>query len=533
MSEQPFTWTSYRDNSARPIRIRSREAELFCDTVPYPVCLWRRRCSECLHSEHVTRPTTVAESSDYHDPDDENNYEEGREMTEIPLCIYCAIACRDNEVTAVERAFQRIDLANKYPELKAITASAMDQTQLGGDSSMDIPPLSPISALDESSSEAKSMGVIDSVLPGDTIAKLHVRRSRQDPRFAELEGVVPLDSSVQISIDSDHPFHTHTRAQACCTPRHPPSPARRPLPWLRSRNQAGEEKEKTEQQERPASVLDAHFLPCCIKTSGWSHVGEIFTDKPGSNEADIVLGVNFHVHRLTDSVGRDFHVRRIPARDPRGLGLGPEPADIESSDRTVLEEFRLPPPPVERVPATTDEAPRQPSSRLAEEENDDSSTTDTETSILDANANTKAGLNHDTAGPEKKSEGAKGKSVVWDPTVAGGETESDGSDITNSEGESSSHESYEREPDADYYPPRKPPSQGGDPRKRGSLTSPPPTPTQPEEYLESYATAADKKGQRDKNDETRLASLAMPGRWRGRRIGRGRGAVCPRCGHRE
>ncbi|KAI0548128.1 hypothetical protein F4679DRAFT_597027 [Xylaria curta] len=451
--------------------------------------------------------------AEYHDHEDDvtnacTKESKGREMAKIPLCIYCY---RD---TALEKAF---DL---YPESKATTGS---QTQLGGDSSMDIPPSSPVSALDE---EAKSIGVIDSILPGETIAKLHIRRWRQDPRFAELEGVVPLDSAVQISItDSDHPFpfhntHTHTHTS---TPQHPPPyPARRPLPWLRSRNQAGEEG-KTE-QERPASVLDAHFLsPCCIKRTGtgWSHIGdEILTDY--EPEADIVLGVNVHVHRLTSS---DF---RVPAK---GLEFSPEPvADIERP--ALEEEFRLPPPPLERVP---DEA------SLAEEENNDSSTTDT----LDANANTKAGPpNHDTE--KKSSEGGKGKgkSVVWDATVARGETESDSpSNNTNLESESErSHESELDDAEDYYYPPPPsskplpPPPQQGDPRKkRGSLlTSPPPPPTptqQSEEYLESYTTAADKK-----KDETRLASLAMPGRWRGRRIGRGRGrkgVVCPRCGHRE
>ncbi|KAI0855131.1 hypothetical protein F4860DRAFT_521943 [Xylaria cubensis] len=544
----------------------------------------------------------MAELGDYHHHEDEgndvanlctkvsNNYEEeGRGMTEIPSCIYCAIACRDNNDTTQEKAFQRIDLANRPPALEEATAAAVtNQTQLGGDSSMDIPPLSPIYALDEGGGgEAKGMGVMDSVLPGDTIARLHVRRSRQDPRFAELEGVVPFDSAaaVQISIDLGHrhPSHTHTRTrirtQACSsTTRHPspPSPtrSRRPLPWLlRSRNQEGEEREREEaleqqQEERPVSVLDAHFLPCYIKRTGSSHVGdEIITDeRPDSNdEADIVLGVNVHVHRLTDSVvrSRDLRVPRKPAQGPRGLRFDPEPepepADIEHPDRkAALEEFRLPPPPVEQVPPTTktDEAARQPTSRLAEE-NSDSSTIDTETSIpADANTNTKAGPNH-TASPKKKPEGGKGKSVVWDPTVARGEEteESDGSDNDNtnpdSESESSSsHESYERGNEqlaTDYYyyhpPSSKPPPQG-DPRKRGSLISPPPTPAQSEEYLELYTAAAaatttttDKKDhQRDKNDgdETRLASLAMPGRWRGRRIGRGRrGAVCSRCGHRE
>ncbi|TRX91196.1 hypothetical protein FHL15_007984 [Xylaria flabelliformis] len=538
----------------------------------------------------------MAELGDYHDHEDEdndvanpytkesNNYEEeGRGMAEIPLCIYCAIACRDNNDTPQEKAFQRIDLANRPPALEVAAASAVtNQTQLGGDSSMDMPPLSPISALDEGNGgEAKGMGVMDSMLPGDTIARLHVRRSRQDPRFAELEGVVPFDSTtaVQISIDLDHhhPFHTHThtrtRTQACSsTTRHPPPPSparRRPLPWLlRSRNQEGEEKEREkaleqQQEERPASVLDAHFLPCYIKRPGSSHVGgEIITDEmfDSNDEADIVLGVNVHVHRLTDSVGggRDFRVRRKPAQGPRELRFDPEPepADIEQPDRrATLEEFRLPPPPVEQVPATTetDDAARQPTSRLAEESSD-SSITDTETSIpADANTNTKAGPNHDTASPGKKPEGGKGKSVVWDPTVARGEEteESDGSDNDNtnpeSEGESSSsHESYERGNEqlaTDYYyyqPPSSKPPPRGDPRKREGLISPPPTPAQSEEYLELYTAAAattDKKDhQRDKNDgdEARLASLAMPGRWRGRSIGRGRkGVVCSRCGHRE
>ncbi|KAI1754144.1 hypothetical protein F4782DRAFT_493399 [Xylaria castorea] len=166
-------------------------------------------------------------------------------MIEIPLCVYCAIACQDNDDITLERTFQRIGLASRQLEWEA--AAAMNQTQFGGDSSMDIPPSSPIPPLGEDGGEAKSMGRMNSLLPGETIARLHIRRSRQNPRFAELEGVVPMDSAVRISIDVDHPFHTPTHSHTQTRiPRH--SLARRPLPWLRSQNQAGEEKKKNAEQ---------------------------------------------------------------------------------------------------------------------------------------------------------------------------------------------------------------------------------------------------------------------------------------------
>ncbi|KAI0441696.1 hypothetical protein F4803DRAFT_522249 [Xylaria telfairii] len=132
--------------------------------------------------------------------------------------------------------------------------------------------------------------------------------------------------------------------------------------------------------------------------------------------------------------------------------------------------------------------------------------------------------------PSKKAEG-KGKSVAWDSTVARGETESDPDPDPQSE---SSHESYEREP-ADYYTTQRDPALGGggDPRKRRTPTSPirNETPAQSKEFINLLYPPDEP----DKREESRLASLAMPGRRRGRYVGRGRGRglACSQCGHRE
>ncbi|KAI0452216.1 hypothetical protein F5B21DRAFT_527214 [Xylaria acuta] len=534
MSEQPFTWTSCRHPSDSPLRVLSHEAQLVCDAVPNAavcwVCgdifyqgdgylslgrsLWHWGCYRCLLCADITRPRAW-DSDNYHDHDDENHdvvtrengldsgtrasrCEEGRETIEVPLCVYCTIACEhDNSATPPKKALDSIEFRPVWQATNAM----MNQTQLGGDSSMDIPPSSPIPHLDEDGGETTG---ISSILPGETIARIHIRRSRQDPRFAELDGIVPLDSAVQmqISTDLDHPFHTHTHTPQ----RPPPALVRRPLPWLRQRNQ--EEKE-----ERPASVLDAHFLPCCNeKTARSSHAGELLVCEPGLTEGDIRLGVNFHVHRLTDLVGREFHIKRITTQDPAGPVIGLEPIDVE---RMTPAEIRSSPQPAERGLAATDEAPKLLTPTLPGEE-DEHSSIDTEIDIAKAhthNTNTKAELNNDTIA-EKKPEG-KGKSVAWDSTVAGGE-----SDPASDPGSESSHESYEREL-ADYYIPRNPPRRdGGDPLKRPPASILRETPAQSKEYLELYEP--------DKRDETRLASLAMPGRQRGRRVGR---KVCSKCGH--
>ncbi|KAI8951638.1 hypothetical protein F4801DRAFT_277746 [Xylaria longipes] len=436
-----------------------------------------------------------------------SRYEEGREIIEVPLCVFYAMARENDDDTALSR--KRIEVANGRP---VTTIAPAGTNQLGGDSSMDIPLSSPIPPLDEDGDETTIRG---SIRPGETIAKLHIRRSRRDPRFAELEGVIPLDSAVQISMDLDHPFHTHTHMPTPSRP--PPAPARRRLPWLRSRNQNEEEEE--EEKERPASVLDAHFPLCCVEKTARSYVGETLADEPRLTEANIMLDVNFHVHRLTNLVGRDSHGKGITGvQDP---GFDPEPADTESLESTTLAEPRLSPPPVGPALATTGETPMLLPSRLTEEEDKHSSTdTDADTDTADTNThstNTKAEPSNDTIS-EKKPE-AKGKSVAWDSTVTRGETESD----PDPESESS-HESYEREPD--YYTQRTTP--WGDPRKRPPTSVQRETPAQSKGYIDLYHP--DEMGKRD---DTPLASLAMPGRRHDRRVGRGRGAVCSKCGHWE
>lgn len=297
MREQPFTWIPGQHGSDSPPRIVGRETQLIYNTTHDPANywvygnivsheddhrslgrnLWHRGRYVCLlcgaradvtgrsdeylahynQNHHVTTTDNLCGSGAR-----ASGYEEGRETIKIPLCIHYSLACEDDDdaATLLGKAVESIDA-------RPATSGTMNQTPFGGDSSMDMKPSSPIPSFDEDGGGATGISSTDSILPGETIARLHIRRSKQDPRFAELEGVIPLDSTMQMQMQiSMDPFLSHTYKQTHALQR-PPIPMRRPLPWLRSRNQQKEDK------ERPASILDAHFVPCCIGNTGPSHVG--------------------------------------------------------------------------------------------------------------------------------------------------------------------------------------------------------------------------------------------------------------------
>ncbi|KAI0481893.1 hypothetical protein F4859DRAFT_476359 [Xylaria cf. heliscus] len=578
MSEQLFTWTSCRDGSDSPSPVLDHETQLVCDAIRDPaICWvcgdvfchgyeylspgqfpWHRACCRYLLCGDITR-SGFGESDDCQNHSGENRdvriddeldsctgvarRRRESDITGIPLCVYFFIAYEDdNDIGLPVKAHKRADLVDEVLRWRATTTTTPNQTQLGGDSSMDIPPSPLIPPLDRDGVEATGVSNMDGILPGETIAKLHIRRSKQDPRFVELEGVIPLDSAMQISMDLNHPFHTRACTQPH-TPSHPPVPVRRSLPWLRSQNQ---------EKERPASVLDAHFLPCCIKKPTHSRV-DIYEvpqgeDGPVITGAQITPVIESPGSLVAVKIGAHFHAHKIPGIDPPQSSYDTHPPQSQSRDlpklSTNLHDAKGKTPPKTRSPpafevralADTDETSRQLASMLTEEEeeeedkqiNTDTNTdtdtdTDNDTYIVADTTNTNVNnpdmeSNKDPI-PEAKPEG-KGKSVAWDPTVAGGESDAESE---------SSHESYER--GLDYYnTPRNTPQ--GDPRKRRTVAPTSlqrETPAESKEYIESYRPTDS-----DKRDETtRLASLAMPGRRRGRQIGRGRGVLCSKCGHWE
>ncbi|KAJ8111329.1 hypothetical protein ONZ43_g5647 [Nemania bipapillata] len=193
-----------------------------------------------------------------------------RAIMNLAICWVCGELvfhadefCENNDKdTLLKKAVSRIDSTDgglsrqRWMALKNIFTAPTRQTQLGGDSSMDMPaspaspdipiptpiPLTTIKKEDEDGDKAGAEGRDENET--QTIAKLHYRRSK-DPKFAELECVVPLDSAIYVSI-----------LDPMNSPAFRPCPAK-PLPeWMQllpGRN--------CRDEERPRSILDAHFPP--------------------------------------------------------------------------------------------------------------------------------------------------------------------------------------------------------------------------------------------------------------------------------
>ncbi|KAI0527744.1 hypothetical protein F5B22DRAFT_2419 [Xylaria bambusicola] len=222
----------------------------------------------------------------------------GKEITQIPMCLNCAVACGNEDGNAlVERAMRRVDLVDgglsralwyaattynsksksrgisQIRRPRATTMIANRQSLLGGDSSMDIvsspPPDIPHSPIVTAPPSPNREGTGDEE-DEDTLARLHYRRYRANPRFAKLECVVPVDAALYVSI-----------FDPMGSPAFRPRPAK-PLPkWMRllprthelgrkndkegdclEKNCPDQDMEEVEEcYPSPRSVLDVHFPP--------------------------------------------------------------------------------------------------------------------------------------------------------------------------------------------------------------------------------------------------------------------------------
>ncbi|KAI1422837.1 hypothetical protein F5Y12DRAFT_580460 [Xylaria sp. FL1777] len=249
--------------------------------------------------------------------------EKGREITQIPMCANCAIACEDDDRDALlKRALRRVDVADgglsrqrwktrsndKSPH--ATMTATTRQSQLGGDSSMDMVsspspniPHSPSPTISSSTVEGKE---------DETMARLHYRRSK-DPRFAKLECVVPSGAALYVSIFD--PMNT---------PAFKPSPTK-PLPeWMRLLPGGGRSQKKTSQQNNnprqkedetracwsPRSVLDVHFPPAVtLATRRTTPTADnIRTSKMGLQTSELTN----HQNGNTDGMEVDYTRARRP-----------------------------------------------------------------------------------------------------------------------------------------------------------------------------------------------------------------------------
>ncbi|KAK5631953.1 hypothetical protein RRF57_007668 [Xylaria bambusicola] len=231
---------------------------------------------------------------------------QGKEIKQIPMCLNCAVACGDGDENALlQRAMQRVDTADgglsrarwyaitthntgsksmgkgksrstsQIPRPRVTTTIPNRQNLLGGDSSMDMvsspPPDIPHTPIISGLPGLNVAGAEDD----DTLARLHYRRYRADPRFAKLECIVPIDAALYVSI-----------FDPVGSPAFRPHPVK-PLPqWIRllprtyeirrKNDIGGDCREKNcpdqdmedvvvmEEEEcypSPHSVLDVHFPP--------------------------------------------------------------------------------------------------------------------------------------------------------------------------------------------------------------------------------------------------------------------------------
>ncbi|KAI1127645.1 hypothetical protein F5Y10DRAFT_292674 [Nemania abortiva] len=469
----------------------------------------------------------------------------GRQILNIPMCVNCAVACEnDDKDTLMRKALGRIDVADgglsrqRWTALKKtnILTPLAEQCQLGGDSSMDMPELSDIPLTITTQNEGQGQGELKARDEGEsenenetTIAKLHYRRSK-DPRFAELECVVPLESSVYVSI-----------LDPLNAPAFRPCPAK-PLPeWMRllpAKN--------CREETRPRSILDIHFPPAAAfvrpETSPpLSRVGELPAHEERTETgAEVEMGMV--CPRFPSTSRPPVASPPIPLSPPqrRGLQRRTSSESLHSQFLDSVESmgspsrsrspanFRFPssasPPPYKRPSAVADEPLRRPSSQLTSLKGVgeyEYAGAGGSPDAVGANADMKTQVNTNA----KPTLEAKGKTVAWDKTVAGGESESKG----DSE---SSCESYERKPmergdiglqrdERPQTPPQRRPSPLAAVWHRVVKTRTPPA--QSKEFLDLYAA--------DKSGDTRLASLAVPGRRRGKEVGWGKGRVCSKCGN--
>ncbi|KAI1175822.1 hypothetical protein F4777DRAFT_578608 [Nemania sp. FL0916] len=504
-------------------------------------CFWHRACYGCLFCgcRRVVTAPGVGEMFDDEDGDDEDEGEgeigrewewererergrgKGREIVQIPLCANCLVQCeRDDAETLLKKALDRIDLADgglsrlRWKAMQAnakstpVSVSALiprNGYQLGGDSTVDMPPAASDIPLTEykTVTEAENLGQIESrgtnqgERDDETIARLHYKRSSKDPRFAELECVVPLTSAIYVSLfDPLHP-------SSAFKPYHA-----KPVPeWMRllpsERNGQGDE-------ARPRSILDVHFPPAEMfarreAVSPRAQEVEMGTQEKAEAEEGIEPGMDAADMEMNPLRGpaaarsssssttrapiiitsppppplppRHDAVRRQTSSESIGSHLSSDLSDAESVINKNNDDTRSrsPSPPIDfRFPAAASSAPYKHPSTVADEplthpsarrilprkigEGNGASAgsaspgtattasagaspstmrgdTNTENGNTDLSTSTSTMKAEDDKmkNASTKSEGKAKKCVVWDKDVAGGETETDTDTETGTE----------------------------------------------------------------------------------------------------
>ncbi|KAI0390179.1 hypothetical protein F5Y17DRAFT_82279 [Xylariaceae sp. FL0594] len=169
----------------------------------------------------------------------------GRELVDIPMCANCFVDHKKEDGDGLqEKALERVDKGdgglsrnrwNVTGHISRTPARKGHHHHVGGGDGAEDPP----SALPRHSPSAAA--------PGDTIAKVHYRRSL-DPRYAELDCLVPLESAIYVSL-----------LDPLNTPSFRPSPTK-PIPaWMQLLPQEKERNRSPVLDAWPHSVLGAHF----------------------------------------------------------------------------------------------------------------------------------------------------------------------------------------------------------------------------------------------------------------------------------
>ncbi|KAI3336363.1 hypothetical protein HD806DRAFT_542297 [Xylariaceae sp. AK1471] len=436
----------------------------------------------------------------------------GREIADIPMCVNCVVSCEnDDEDSLQKKALKRVGKAdgglsqNRWKATGQITRVPVvrhknKNHQLGGgDGSRDTPPSSlPVPVASASTST--------SISTGETIAKLHYRRS-QDPRYAELECLVPLDSAIYVSI-----------LDPLNTPAFKPSPTK-PIPawmqWLP--DQRGQNRIR---ESRPHSMLDVHFPP----PSRFARRSPPTPQTHEQQQTDMVCPRGRpQTHEQKEMVyhrepcGRPPIPPRSQSQSPALPPVSPLPQSPphrslqrhkshEYTNSDFIEDFddennstrssspdsyhptSASPPPYKRPSVVTDEPLKRPSSRLAP------SHTHTGMHLY-----RQPEVDEEEYTAEPIASEGKGKSVAWHKTVAGDESDEICYESALPVGVRESPPKRCASPLADQFiaawhrvvKPRTPPAQS-------------------KEFLDLY-----------RSDKATQASLAMPGRRRDREIGKG------------
>ncbi|KAI1158903.1 hypothetical protein F5B18DRAFT_667341 [Nemania serpens] len=382
----------------------------------------------------------------------------------------------------------------------------------------------------------------------ETIARLHYRRSK-NPRFAELECVVPLDSAVYVSIHD--PLHA---------PAFRPCPAK-PLPdWMRLLPERS-----CRDEARPRSILDAHFPPASsvARPGGGSpcpcpspRVEELGRDeRTGTGTGTEMLCPR--AHPLPSAIRSLFPINSPPPQLQPQNRQRPttsyESISSQSSERLGSAEsigendrsasppiFRFPasasPPPYKRLSAVVDEPVKQPSprlTRLAGEARDEFSSGAGATGTKPSNNLNADKVKRETRPSSQLVLEGKMKSVAWDKNVARGESESGSGSASARESSCDDDRCILRlrEHEREHMGLRRAQSPQTPPKRRQSPLSavwnrvvrPRTPPAQSKEFIELHSV------EKPATARMAVASMAVPGRRRGKEVGCAR--ACSKCGN--